>query len=277
MPKAFLTHCYDVLSETTKCLAINSSQTELADALAFIPNLEKNSVTLYDRAYFSRTLCEAHFAAGNFFIARCQSNANAEVASFFKDAEKEQGGMYFETKQGAKKIWFLKIVNSKNNEIVVFATNLPRSWRNKKLFDQLYQLRWGAETSFYELSETVKLEQWHSKSYNGILQELYTTLLLINLVKIMSFFARGQKTINPESSSYRKANFKLLLNFTVDFMATQNPQLNNLIYSFQLLIKRSTEKRLRRSRTHPREIRSPASPYPYNNTEWRWGKGYGLI
>ena len=51
---------------------------------------------------------------------------------------------------------------------------------------------------------------------------------------------------------------------------------HGLFNSIQLLIKRSTEKRKRRSRTHPRELRSPASPYPYNNTEWFWDKEYSL-
>lgn len=171
MPKAFMTHAVEVLSETTKSFAINTSQTELADALSFIDGFEKNSLTLYDRAYFSKALCLAHFKAGNFFIARCQSNANRKVSEFFVKTDQEASGMYYKTNEGKKKVWFLKLTNSKTGEKVVFATNLPRQWRNKKTFDQLYQLRWGAETSFYELSETAKIQQWHSKSYNGILQE----------------------------------------------------------------------------------------------------------
>lgn len=276
MPKGFITHAYEVLSETTKAFALNTSQTEHADALSFVDGLEKNSLTLYDRAYFSKALCIAHLEAGNFFIARCRSNANQKVSDFFDDAQKEVGSMYFNSKQGKKKIWLLKLINQNDGEPVVFATNLPRRWRNKKMFDQLYQLRWGAETSFYELSETVKIQQWHSKSFNGILQELYATLLTINLTKILSFFARGQRHINPESATYEKPNFKLLLNNFVDFVVNNRPQLSNLIHRFQALIKRSTEKRKRRSRTHPREIRSPASPYPYNNTEWKWDKASGL-
>lgn len=276
MPKGFITHGYEVLSETTKTFAINTSQTELADALSFIEHLEKNSLTLYDRAYFSKALCVAHLEANNFFIARCQSNANKQVSDFFADADKDTAGMYYDTMKGRKKIWFIKLINPTNGEPVVFATNLPRQWRNKKTFDQLYQLRWGAETSFYELSETVKMQQWHSKSYNGILQELYTTLLVINLTKILSFFARGQRHIDPESQTYKKPNFKLLLNHFVDFVVSSRALLANIIYRFQVLIKRSTETRKRRTRTHPREIRSPASPYGYNNTEWRWDKAYNL-
>ncbi len=275
-PKGFIAHVYDVLSETTKDIAINSENTELADALSFIPKLEKNSVTLYDRYYFSKSLCLAHFKAGNCFIVRCRSNANGQVKDFFHDIEKDEGGMFYQTPTGKKKVWFIKIYNSKTKEHVVFATNLPREWRTKKLFDQLYQLRWGAETSFYELSETIKLQQWHSKSYNGILQELYTALLIINLSKILSFFARGQKCINPKVQTYKKPNFKLLLNCFIKFVVEQKPQLANLIHQFELLIKRSTEKRKRRSRSSPRVIRAPASPYKHIGSEWLGEKNYIL-
>ena len=276
MPKGFMTHAYEVLSETTKAFSINTSQTELADALGFVDSFEKNSLTLYDRAYFSRALCLEHFKAGNYFLARCQSNANRKVSDFFDDSDQQAGGMYYNVNGELKKVWFIKIFHPKTNEATVFATNLPREWRTPKLFDQLYQLRWGVETSFYEFSETMKMQQWHSKSYNGVLQEIYTTMLVTNLVKILSFFVRGQSHVDPCSEIYVKPNFKLLKNHFVEFITSFKPNLANLINRFQVLIKRSTEKRKRRSRNHPRELRGPASPYPRNNTEWRWDKAHSL-
>lgn len=276
MPKGFMTHAYEVLSETTKAFKLNTSQTELADALSFISGFEKNSLTLYDRAFFSRSLCLEHFKAGNYFLARCRSNANKSVEEFFYDHDKDLGGMYFDVNGEIKKVWFIKIFHPKSGEPSVFATNLPRQWRTPKLFDQLYQLRWGVETSFYELSETMKMQQWHSKSYNGILQEIYTTMLVTNLVKILSFFARGQRHINPCEQSYKKPNFKLLKNHFIEFVTSSKPNLANLLHRFQVLIKRSTETRWRRTRNHPRELRGPASPYPRNNTEWRWDKAHSL-
>lgn len=276
MPKGFITHAYEVLSETTKNIAVNNSPTELADALAFVENLEKNSITLYDRAYFSRSLCLYHMNCQSFFIARCRSNSNQQIKDFFEDISSDEGSMYYDTEHGKKKIWFIKIYNSHTKETLVFATNLSREWRNKKTFEQLYQLRWGAETSFYELSETIKVQQWHSKSLNGVLQELYTALLIINLTKILSYFARGQKTINPEKAYYKKPNFKLLMNCFLKFLLESKPQLSHLIHKFMALIKRSTETRKRRSRTYPRVIMSPASPYPHRGSEWFWEKGFGL-
>lgn len=276
LPKGFITHAYDVLSETTKAFSLSTSQTELADALSFINGFEKNSLTIYDRAFFSRALCLEHFKAGNYFLARCQSNANKNVAAFFDDYGKTNGSMYLNVNGEERKVWFIKLFHPKTGEPIVYATNLARQWRTPNLFDQLYQLRWGVETSFYELSETMKMQQWHSKTYNGILQEIYTTMLVTNLVKILSFFARGQKHANPCIATYEKPNFKLLKNHFIEFVTAFKPNLVNLMNRFRVLIKRSTEKRKRRTRTHPRELRGPASPYPRNNTEWRWGKAHSL-
>jgi hypothetical protein len=142
--------------------------------------------------------------------------------------------------------------------------------RIREILDKLYCLRWGAETTFFELSETVKIEQWPSKSFNGILQEFLTTLLIINLVKILKFYAQDIKLIDPMGETYSKPSFKLLKNHFLQFIFNSRGKLLNLISDFKILIKRSTDKRKRRSRCHPSEIRSPASPYSYNNTEWKF-------
>jgi IS4 transposase len=51
------------------------------------------------------------------------------------------------------------------------------------LIFKLYRLRWQVETSFLELTAITRSEQWHSKSYNGIMQELYALMWLINATR----------------------------------------------------------------------------------------------
>ncbi|MCX6128538.1 MAG: hypothetical protein NTX25_05660, partial [Proteobacteria bacterium] len=67
-----------------------------------------------------------------------------------------------------------------------------------------------------------------------------------------------------------------LKNHFIEFVTSSKPNLANLLHRFQVLIKRSTETRWRRTRNHPRELRGPASPYPRNNTEWKWDKAHSL-
>ena len=165
-------------------------------------------------------------------------------------------------------IHLIKIKNVKTGEEAIFATNLPQENVTTHKIKELYRLRWGAETSFAELTSTLKLEQWHSKFENGILQELYALFWITNYTKILLFSEGPQKTQKPLKRAYKKPNFKLLFNFVAKCMPKITQQLQRFIERIRELIRVSTEKRKARSRSYPREIKSPASPYPYNNTRW---------
>ena len=136
----------------------------------------------------------------------------------------------------------------------------------------LYRLRWEVGKFFREFTSTLKAQQWHSEFVNGIMQEIYALLWLINFTKILMQFS-GKKPLNPMSRRYEKPNFKLILNFIVKIMPKIWKRIADVIRHIQRLIKDSTERRKRYSRSYPREIKSPASPYPYNNTGWVWEFG----
>lgn len=276
MPKGFLTHCYDVLSGVSKKLAFNPTLNENADALNFISSLEKDSLTLYDRLYFGFKLCRAHFDCENYFIMRCKSNACMAVIRLLANKNFNTTSMKLKTNLGVKKIYFIKIINPENGEENVFATNLPRSWRSEFYIQHLYGLRQEVEVSFKELTYTSKLEQWHTKFYNGIMQELYLTFWLINITKIIAYFANDQKTQDPLNYEYKKPDFKLLLDYICDKIDKVFGKIKSLIAAIRVLIKRSTERRKRMSRYYKREIKSPASPYKHNNTEWYWDKKWSF-
>ena len=67
---------------------------------------------------------------------------------------------------------------------VCVATNLPREEFPLERIKQLYRLRWSEETSFRELKYTIGLVSWHSKKYEGILQELYARMILYNFCEM---------------------------------------------------------------------------------------------
>jgi hypothetical protein len=263
MPRAYLTHCYDVLSGVSKDLRFGPDLNETRDAFEMIENLEKNSLTLYDRLYFHEALAKGHGNAGNFYLARCKKNASKEIDEFYKDSWRKKKTV----KIGDETVHLIKVWNPSTNEWDVYATNLSRSWRNKKLIFKLYRLRWAVETSFFELTAIAKVEQWHSKFINGIMQELFTLFWLINYTKIQIFF-RAVSRRNPLRDEYRKPNFKLLFNYIRRRLHPLFQRVQGVLDGFASVAKRSTERRKCLSRRHPREIRGPASPYPYNNTVW---------
>jgi hypothetical protein len=265
MPKGFLTHAYDVITGVSKDFKFTNRLHEQQDAREMIPKLEKESLTIYDRLYFCVSIVKAHYRRGNHFLFRCRKSACKEIMEFFNDPEKPRTKTFF--LKGQYEVHLIRTTNHQTGKDDVFATSLHPAFLKVRLINKLYRLRWEIETSFLELTGITKAEQWHSKSFNGIYQELYARFWLINFTKIQ-IHVRTQKPDNPLRDEYQKPNFKLLYNFILlcfPKILKRNPQ---VLLDFERLQKRSLERRKHHKRRYKRQIRSPASPYKYNNTCW---------
>ena len=161
----------------------------------------------------------------------------------------------------------IKIFNHKMNEWGYFCSNLPLRLVTEKTITKMYGLRWEVETALRDFTQTIKLEQWHSKFINGIRQELYVALVLYNFVKlkILSKFDLAKECLEEV---YRKPNFKLLFGWITSRIFKIFKGVRGVMKDFDELLVRSLEKRRRRSRSYKRQIRSPQSRFPYNNTVW---------
>lgn len=271
MPRGYLTHAYDVLSRVTKDFRFSPILNEIHDAKDMLKGFEKESLVLYDRLYFHPGLAKAHEEHGNFYIARCRRNACKEVQEFFEQTSLKKKTFIL---QGST-VFLTKIKNSnpdhdeEKEKWIVFASNLPQKWRKTHLIVKLYRLRWEAENSFKELTAITKVEQWHTKFANGIYQELYALMWMINFTKI-HISIREKKPRNPCSRRYQRTNFKLIFNFLLNRLIKILKRIRGVMNPLDKLIKKYTETRKHFKRSYPRELKSPASPYPRNNTLWMW-------
>lgn len=265
-PRMYFTHTFDVLSGVTKDLRQHPQLDEIADALEMIPGLEKNSLTLYDRLFISKKPVIAHERAGNYFLFRCRRRGVPKGIQNFFSSHKTR--MQF-TWPGTKiKLTLIKVKNAQTGKYDAFATNLPESWVGEDTIRQLYGLRWEVETSFRDFVDTsLKMEQWHSKFLNGILQELYARLWLWNWMKIQTHLRR-KKSENPLDPKYEKPNFRLILRYLMSLLPRILKRARGVLKDLESLINKSTERRTRRSRRYKRELKYPRSPYPHCNTVW---------
>ena len=103
------------------------------------------------------------------------------------------------------------------------------------------------------------------KTYNGIMQEFFARLWLFNFTKIM-IVSKGKKSKNTVGDVYWKANFKFILEWVVLNFKKVVVLKRGILKELERLIKKSTEKRKRYSRSYPREIKRPSSPYKHNST-----------
>jgi len=262
MPKMFTCAVFDVVNGIVKDFRENTTLDEISDAEDMLQGLEKNSLCLYDRLYISRRMIKNHKKHGNYFLFRLRKSCLKDLTRIFRIKHKRMT-----VKLEGIEIHVIKIKNTKTGEWDAFATNLPLRHVKEKTIKKLYNLRWEVENSFRDFTCTIQLEQWHSKFINGIRQELYTALWLYNFVKLKIL----QKT-NPEKEcmeiTYRKPNFKFIFGWITSKLFKILKGTRGVLKDLVELINRSMETRTRRSRSYPRVIKSPASPFPYKNTRW---------
>jgi hypothetical protein len=218
-PRMYVVHCYDVLGGVSRAFRYSHENDEVRLAVEIAGKLERKSLTLYDRLLVSGDLFRAHSTHGSYAIVRCHEGITfAEINEFFASNKRNASFQIDDIT-----IYLVKIVNPRTGAVAVFATNLPRKkFKNRDISD-LYALRWECETANRDLTNTIKVEQWHSESLNGILQELYAALWLMNQARIQMTMRMRRRCSLKSLFSYAKANFKLIADFIID-------SLDDLVY-----------------------------------------------
>lgn len=255
--RMYASHCYDVLNGTTKYFEADCFNDELHWAKQFIPKLEKESLTLYDRLYPSTDVMRLHCEHQSYFLIKCRKKGVVkEIADFFKDSKRKK-----EFKLLSKHdLYLVKLKSNQAGADYVYVTNLPKKLRTKENIRKLYNMRWEVEVSFKNLAEIQKVEQFHSRDLNGIKQEIYASLWLMNATNILS---GRSASIDDE---YERVNFKLLYNWLSRNILIISNGCQELIKDFFTLRDRTKEKRKRYSRSYKRELKHSSSPYKYSNS-----------
>lgn len=268
-PKMYTAHVVDLINGAVREFCYSSTQDETHQARAIVGSLEKNSISIYDRLHCGYRCFYAHSLAGNYFLVRARSTGNTApgVIRDFRDSKKRTCTVDWYPPRELRELLpitvrLVKIRNPRSGEDLIVVTNLPKSLFTRKELARLYQRRWEIETSFRDLTYTLKMGQWHSITLNGILQEIFALLWLVNEVRICI----SQNYNHFFDADYAKSNFKLC------FALVMN-NLNLLIDSrtkelFSLLeywIRRTKENRRHLSRSYPRVVKHRGREYTQAN------------
>lgn len=257
-PHMYITHAYDPISGVTKDVRFGPNRQEIVDAIDMVKKFERNSIALYDRYYLSKKLIAAHQEAGNFFVARCKRAAFGAVDLLFA-SDKTRSSM---TVNGVI-VQLVKVKNPRTNEAVVLATNLPMGVFKKREIALLYTRRWSIEGVFRDATVThLRLENWHSKTINGVLQELFTHYWLMNFSRIHICMTSNTNASQWLQSKYQKPCFKLLLEIIVDAMSDiVRGRWQKLLSKLSFYIQKTMETRFHLKRHYPRQIKTPDNRY----------------
>lgn len=84
------------------------------------------------------------------------------------------------------KVRVTKILLPTGETELLVSTLFDTNTINKKDLSELYELRWNVEEGFKKLKPKMKLEQFGCKRYEGVYQEFYSHIFMMNLVSIIS-------------------------------------------------------------------------------------------
>lgn len=113
----------------------------------------------------------------------------------------------------------LRFVNIKlsTGEIETIITNINSDNLTSEDINKIYQLRWGIETSYHELKESMQVTNISSSKDTIIKQEIYSQMTVYNIVRSISNDLNTQ--INQEEFKHpMKVNFNMAVGFVKRFL-----------------------------------------------------------
>lgn len=133
-----------------------------------------------------------------------------------------------------------RFVNIKlsTGEIETIITNISEEELSSEDFNRMYQLRWGIETNYHELKESMQVTNISSSKDTIIKQEIYSQMTVYNIIRSITNDLNTQ--INQEEFKHpMKVNFNMAVGFVKRFLIKilieeddeKQKELNNVLFN----------------------------------------------
>lgn len=278
-PKMYTVQVLDLLNTVVHDFRYSHEQNEAHCARELALGFEKNSLAIYDRLHCGYPLFLAHAKAGNHFLVRARTNGRcSKVIDDFCASKKRAAKVLWRPNHHTQTsfakglenppLWvrLIKVRNPRSKEVIVFVTNLPSTLFSHQEIAKLYQRRWDIETSFRDLTQTLKMNQWHSTKINGILQEIFALLWIVNQVRMYMTLMRHDGPSCFLKVDYKKSNFKLCLGLVMRHLELLIKRKFKALRSIlEFWLRRTMEKRKHLARYYPRVVRHRGREYKHTN------------
>lgn len=184
---------YDVLNDIVMdALLVPLSTDERTLAKKHVENCkamdpQEKKLFVYDRGYASFELIDCHVQNGVQFVMRVREKFNVAI-----DAQTRPDGFVW-LEQNGKRIR-VRVIKFKldSGETETLITQLTDKRMGTKAFKQLYFLRWPVETKYDLVKNKLQMENFTSRTVEGIQQDFYATLYLTNTVAATAYDAQAE-------------------------------------------------------------------------------------
>lgn len=185
--------CYDVLNHYITDCSLNTLATgELTVAKKGVQSLDSEAITIFDRAYASMFFCYLLQKYDKPFIIRVKVSFNKVVKAFVA-SDKTDSIVTFESDKseefdgeimpkGTKiQVRLVKIALPNGQTEVLMTSLFDTNTFSIATLDELYQMRWGIETTFDRLKNQLLLTCFTGLKPEAIYQDVFATVFVHNL------------------------------------------------------------------------------------------------
>ena len=137
-----------------------------------------------------------------------------------------------------------------NGDLEYLITNLPRDSFPADMIKELYNMRWGIESSFRTLKYALSLTFLHSVRRELIIQEVYAKLIAYNFASLLHAYAEDKKQYRSRKGLRYKVSFEDVIPIALRFLIMRMS--NDTIKA--LMTRHLTE--IREDIHNPRKVRS---------------------
>lgn len=232
MPMARISVLYDLLNQvsilhTIEPNHVSEKETFIGFRRAFDTKIfAKNYQCLYvmDRGYPSFTICKDLSLAGHSFVIRSKSSFCNEVKAFVKEdiAEKNicipaKGRLVNGLEEDLELRIVRVLLNSEEYEYLLTNTDFSIQELN-----EIYRLRWGIETFYSFLKERMQIDNFSSRTVEGVLQDFYANLLTANMSLLL--IKEAQEELDKEQKQKKnKHEYKINKNVALGILLKRIP------------------------------------------------------
>ena len=147
-----------------------------------------NALYIFDRGYWSPELVSGIIQNNQKFLMRLASSAGKAVVTdadgtTYPGCRDEQRSGFCSATSPLRRYSFVLL----SGVTEVLLTNIPETEMSDDELAALYAKRWGAETKYLELKDRLQIDKFSGESVNVVLQDIYATLYISNLVAFICF------------------------------------------------------------------------------------------
>lgn len=231
-PQCFVMTAYDVLRRLPVGRTICALQDgdERAQAQRLLPLLPPKSVCLFDRGFPSYGFLHALHQRAHRYVMRCPATSTFPTVAAFARSGRVETILWLTpsdtfkrhltpTQRRTRTALRLRAIRlvAPDGTVSVLLTNLVDSRRfPRTAIIALYWRRWAVETHYRDEKTLQHIEQFHSRTPDGIRQELFAILIGCVIARMLTVLAVPSESLETAQSLVRPQLKNALMSFARD-------------------------------------------------------------